>query len=893
MRKPGWRHAGQLLSLFLALYCAFILKSFVFQRFDRIRIVVLRDAREASPQGRLHLPLPDLSAFGAEPIAVVLRMAGDATPHAVRITVAGSELGRAQIVGRAEQRFDFVLPAGLNALPRTMELEAARGGWAVRYLEFANIHGHSGGLLPLVVVPKNRSTFPGIDLAVVIVFFVALIWLPRRWLHDASTLERRISLGLGAIGLLLFIGTAIAPVLTPFRVLLGVQAFVLGVVLIYLPALRRAFLWVPRLLRRVARARGGLVGGFVMRVRRRLGTTNRWALGFIVAVFGTLYGATLYPDMGGRVNFGDSVKWQFLWLTNGTPHATGYPLFLILTKFFGHSLVWWEPYFRITVMSAVFGVAALCLAYLTWETLTGRKIPSLAAVCLLGTSLSFWTQSTEAEVYTLNALFVAAVLYLFVRFHATGDRRCFLVGSAVYALSFGNHLTMITLLPALAYLTLSRDRGLLSNARYVAFLVGVAAAGASQYGYLLYLSHHGGRNLEGIGADASFWDLVNYATGGNFRHEMLSRPVWDGLSSFARQLRDWEIGAAPFLLGVGALVAAGSGFWGSRADRRAYLFLALAAAGQVAFAVTYDIGDIVVFYLPATMILCFFCTLPGPWLRWNVAAVTLVFATSLWNAVTHSEKMTPQHVFIAHVVRYLHAQVDGDGALYSAGGISTFEYYGANAWKYAEAVAPAGHAPLLADDPAQLAGRERFYTFASDLPSLKPLAPLDVTPVATPLSFPTVWNRHREHLVLLAVRGHLSSTLMDGLNAVLAASGAGVTTGANRSFVAVFLRGQPLVARAANVRRLQERIDVPGLGRTFTLISEGDCCGAAAPSGLVYGGRVLESVNGPGLNIVALDPGSASVVARYSFQDVQQDETSYPPLLLKVNRTGIAGGPTR
>jgi hypothetical protein len=175
----------------------------------------------------------------------------------------------------------------------------------------------------------------------------------------------------------------------------------------------------------------------------------------LISFFAFLYFSTLYPGVGGRVNYGDSAKWQFLWAIDGTPHSTGYPLYLILSKLFGNILVFLEPMYRITTLSTLSALGTLFVLYKVSEEFIDNRLARILPSIILGGTYPFWSQATEAEVYTLNALFVTLVIYFSIRFYKSKNTNYFLIMVALYALSFGNHLTMITLLPALLYIIFS------------------------------------------------------------------------------------------------------------------------------------------------------------------------------------------------------------------------------------------------------------------------------------------------------------------------------------------------------------------------------------------------------------------------------------------------------
>lgn len=182
----------------------------------------------------------------------------------------------------------------------------------------------------------------------------------------------------------------------------------------------------------------------------------------LAALVGTFYLATLRDGIGGQT---DTAKWQFVGKVLGVPHTTGYPLYVLLSHVFSYlpfgTLAW-----RINFMSAVFAVAAVVMAQRILRGLLENEILAFGGALLLAAAPMFWTFATEAGVYSLNAFFVSAVIYLLFKWHdarrgpeaGTAGRGYFYAACFVYALSLGNHVTMITLLPAFALFALLTDR---------------------------------------------------------------------------------------------------------------------------------------------------------------------------------------------------------------------------------------------------------------------------------------------------------------------------------------------------------------------------------------------------------------------------------------------------
>src|SRR5438105_10916305 len=79
--------------------------------------------------------------------------------------------------------------------------------------------------------------------------------------------------------------------------------------------------------------------------------------------------------------------------------------------------------------------------------LSGSLLAGIGAALLFAVSYTFWSQSIIAEVYALHILFVALTLLLLLRWSARPTMGRLAMFFAAYALGFGNHLSMVLLLP--------------------------------------------------------------------------------------------------------------------------------------------------------------------------------------------------------------------------------------------------------------------------------------------------------------------------------------------------------------------------------------------------------------------------------------------------------------
>ncbi|MDP9367452.1 MAG: DUF2723 domain-containing protein [Chloroflexota bacterium] len=348
--------------------------------------------------------------------------------------------------------------------------------------------------------------------------------------------------------------------------------------------------------------------GFVVEGRSRpgIGLFSSLAAGLIAAarnvetlwgvligcILGSAYVATLLP---GVYTFGDTTKFQYLGRILGTPHSTGYPTYLVLNHLFVRLWPFGSLAQKANLLSAVFTVVA---AVVLFKLLLALKVdPFLAVVTSLtfGFTRTVWTQSVIAEVYTLNLLFVASTVSCLVVWHLQRRDRYLCAGLAIYALSFGNHLTMITILPAIAWLILATDASSLLRLRNVAMTAAFIALGGLQYSYIFWrtsVEHPGFLEMRATTLEELWW----WVRGGPFTGRMFAFPVEEVVAERLPMAvsffwGDYGVLTPVMLLGVVALK-----------NVRLNVFLLLCAAGNLFYAINYDVGDVFVYFIPTYFI---------------------------------------------------------------------------------------------------------------------------------------------------------------------------------------------------------------------------------------------------------------------------------------------------
>lgn len=307
---------------------------------------------------------------------------------------------------------------------------------------------------------------------------------------------------------------------------------------------------------------------------------------------GLLYHATLLPG----VDFGDTGSFQ---ATVGSPTISprdGYPLYFALGDLFLRA-TGDEPARALNLASAVEGAVAAGLIVVAGAELAGSTVAGVAAALLVAASYTFWSQAIIAEVYALHAIFVALSLLLLLRWQTRQSTARLAAFFTVYALGFGNHLSMVLLLPGYTlFLLVAAAPGWRSmfRPRIVALATAIAAAGALQYAWNLrelWLRPHPPRGV----ADAAqaFWFDV---TKTDWRATMVGRVPGSMLGSrlamYAFDVRQ-QFGWPVPLLAVLGLV------WVWRRSRTRGLLMLVLYVVNVGFAFTYNVGDAHVFYLPS------------------------------------------------------------------------------------------------------------------------------------------------------------------------------------------------------------------------------------------------------------------------------------------------------
>jgi len=187
---------------------------------------------------------------------------------------------------------------------------------------------------------------------------------------------------------------------------------------------------------------------------------------------------------------GDSPEFVTVAFTLGVAHPPGYPVMTLLGHLFS-LLPLDQPAFRVNLVSVVCGAATVGIVYLTAWRLTGERWASALMALLLAVNPLFWRWSLVAEVFPLNNLLAATMIYLLVLWQERPERTRFLVLAAfVGGLGMSNHQTIVLLLPAVLFLLWRQRAVLFARPRVLGACVLACLAGLVPYVYLPWAAAH-------------------------------------------------------------------------------------------------------------------------------------------------------------------------------------------------------------------------------------------------------------------------------------------------------------------------------------------------------------------------------------------------------------------
>ena len=220
---------------------------------------------------------------------------------------------------------------------------------------------------------------------------------------------------------------------------------------------------------------------------RHLLQWDRGLAGAIGILAFVVYLRTLLPDVGGPE---DTPKFQYLGAALGTAHPPGYPLHTLLSHLFSYLPIGTIAY-RANLLSAVAGASAVWLAVLLARALDCSRTAAAFAALTIAFGGALWGYAVLAEVYTLTAALLLAIMFWLVRWKATRRDAHLYAAAACFALALGNHLAIAAAAPAIAIFLLATGARRALRPRTLVTGAGIVSSGFLQYLYILIRTRQG------------------------------------------------------------------------------------------------------------------------------------------------------------------------------------------------------------------------------------------------------------------------------------------------------------------------------------------------------------------------------------------------------------------
>lgn len=280
----------------------------------------------------------------------------------------------------------------------------------------------------------------------------------------------------------------------------------------------------------------------------------------------------------------------------GMAHPTGYPSYLMFSHLFTY-LPFGNCAYRANLASAAYAALAVLGVFAAGYLLSRRVAAAAAAALAFGVGATLWSQAVIAEVYTLNALFIAIILLVLLLWRERRRDRYLLLCAFLAGLSLTDHLTSGLLLPASLLFVAFVDRRKLANVKLMLGSAGLFLAGLMPYLYLPVRSAMDPPFMANNPTNFQrFWYVVSGGnlTGTLFAFEPAELPA--RLAFYWGQLLDnlhWGLPVAA-LVGFAALL-----LW----DRPVAGLLGFLFFGWVFYSIENDIPDIEVYLIPTYLVL--------------------------------------------------------------------------------------------------------------------------------------------------------------------------------------------------------------------------------------------------------------------------------------------------
>jgi hypothetical protein len=306
-----------------------------------------------------------------------------------------------------------------------------------------------------------------------------------------------------------------------------------------------------------------------------------------------VYLRTLLPTVGG---YGDSAKFQFAGKILALTHPSGFPVYLWLTHVASYLPVG-DLAYRMNLISALCGAATVYCLYRILLRVPLPPATALGASLIFAFSATFWSVSLIAEVYTLNALFIAAVILCLWAWREGGRSRSFEWACVLYGLSLGNHLVATIVFPAAIYWVAQARGKFKSEDRYPLRAALFLAAAVLPYAWLYWRAVHPvPYREETIGSLRQFLNFVAGSSFASCRFPLTFKELARAAAPMYGSLLRSQFALPGLLLAVVGFVR----LW--LRDRGKAIFLTIIIACDLIISLNGTSIEIPIYYVPSYLI---------------------------------------------------------------------------------------------------------------------------------------------------------------------------------------------------------------------------------------------------------------------------------------------------
>ncbi|MBU2638692.1 MAG: DUF2723 domain-containing protein [Nanoarchaeota archaeon] len=309
--------------------------------------------------------------------------------------------------------------------------------------------------------------------------------------------------------------------------------------------------------------------------------------------------STYLLTMAPSIYWGDSPELVSAAYTMGIAHPSGYPLYVLFGKLFTVIPIGTIAY-RLNIMSAFFASFAVMLLYFVALKITKSRLAALFSSLTLGFSYTLWTQATIAEVYTLNAFFLVALILILLKWAETMKQRYLYAFSFVFGLGLTNHLTLILALPAFAFFIIGHIRKLqvqkVIQLRSILIMLIFFVIGISLY---IYLPLRAAQNpFINWGNPISLKFFINHVLGTGYGHYFVPQyALLNFAKAFVYLLMQFPLTLPFAFIGIKALAVR---------HKTILALVSLITLFNITYNIIYNIQDIIVYYIPTYIIFSLF-----------------------------------------------------------------------------------------------------------------------------------------------------------------------------------------------------------------------------------------------------------------------------------------------